>query len=180
MRKVFLFSNCFNDNFGGMEEHRNSFVKYFKNDDKYALIQISNINNEFNIYLNDQNYVFNDLLLFISFLKTIVNLNDIFFFNDFWWINDISRLKQHFLNIKFIIRSGGNDVLRAPIDSDDLSLTFRQKKLVEVINKNINYFIVNSDYSYIVNRNLGINPKIMKKIRGGVDFVHNSYILFLL
>ena len=78
-------------------------------------------------------------------------------------------LRKRFKHNTFILRSGGNDILRAPILEDGVDLRIRQSTLVDLINKNIDRLIVNSDYSYFVNVRLGIEPLIMKKVRGGVD-----------
>ena len=170
MSNILLFSNVFDDSFGGMEEHRKAFVSYFSKDADYNLILLANANNEYRIIRDNENISFENINDLILHLQTFISCNDVFFFNDFRWVNDMNLLKSKFKTNKFIVRSGGNDILRAPVYTDEVSLKVRQNKLVEIINQNVDCLIVNSDYSYIVNRNIGINPLIMKKIRGGVDF----------
>ena len=46
MSKIFLFSNSFDDTFGGMEEHRKAFVSYFEKDVDYDLFLLSNADSE--------------------------------------------------------------------------------------------------------------------------------------
>ena len=170
MIKILLFSNAFDDTFGGMEEHRKAFVLYFKGHSEYDLILLSNADNSYCIEINGEKVRFDNISNLISHMQTFVCSEDVFFFNDFRWVNDMEFLRKQFSNNKFIVRSGGNDILRAPVYNDSVSLSVRQNKLVEIINGCVNCLIVNSDYSYIVNRDIGINPMLMKKIRGGVDY----------
>lgn len=168
-KPIFLFTNYSNNEIGGMEVHQQAFIKYFKyiNSNFYIVILKENIK----IYKNDQ-YLkdYSSLKNFIDFINE--NFEEaIFFFNNLSWIKEIPILRQSVkINAKYIIRSGGNDIIRAPYDNDEIPLNERQNIIVEIINKNIDFLIVNSDYSYNRNIKLGINPKLMKKIRGGVDY----------
>lgn len=159
---IYFFSNNFNiDSFGGMETHRTAFVDFISK--SYHIVKCS-----LTPIIHIDNYRFNSMKDFILYLLTIVNDEDIFFFNDCYWAPYFNDLRQCF-NTKFILRSGGNDLFRAHVLTDDISLLNRQEYLVSTINKNIDLLIVNSNYSFYRNIEIGIKPKLMKKIRGGVD-----------
>ena len=142
---IFFFSNTFSgDSFGGMESHKYAFIKFF-----------SNSNNLYKCSF-DNGYTI-DGESFACFEKFLCALNnkskeeDIYFFNDFYWIEKIPILVQNVKNGLKIIRSGGNDIFRAHIFSDDIPLYIRQKAIVDIINENIDILIVNSNYSFYRN-----------------------------
>jgi len=112
---------------------------------------------------------FNDLR---DFLRRIESFNDenVCFFNNLSWIRQTPLLKKFLSQAIFAIRSGGNDILRAPFEDDSIPLSVRQNKIIDYINRCIDILIVNSDYSYLRNIELGIHPEKMVKIRGGVDY----------
>ena len=165
--KILFFSNSFTENeFGGMESHRNAFVRYFEH--RAELYKISNKKGYCIEYRNKKLLLSSEEEIFGA-INELSDSETIFFFNDFRWSNSIEKLKKIFTNNKFVLRSGGNDIFRAPIWNDEIPLSLRQRKIVDLINNNIDCLIINSDYSYLRNIGVGINPRIMVKIRGGVD-----------
>lgn len=166
--KILLFTDKIGSGFGGMEEHRQKFIEFFS-DRKESQLLIIFLKPQISVKFNGNVYKLNSFTGLIRLLKSIIKEDDIFFFNDCWWIQHIKTFKRLFRLNKFILRSGGNDLFRAPIYFDSIPLIIRQKVIVKIINVYIDCLIVNSSYSYFRNIESGINPKIMKRIRGGVD-----------
>ena len=166
--KILLFTDKIGSGFGGMEEHRQQFIEFFS-DRKESQLLIIFLKPQISVKFNGNVYKLNSFTGLIRLLKSIIKEDDIFFFNDCWWIQHIKTFKRLFRLNKFILRSGGNDLFRAPIYFDSIPLIIRQKVIVKIINVYIDCLIVNSSYSYFRNIESGINPKIMKRIRGGVD-----------
>ncbi len=167
-KPILLFTNSLEKEIGGMEIHQSAFIEYFE----------ANNNSFYVIVITDKIRIYKHKLLIkeYSLINNFINYlnenfeNAIFFFNNLSWIKETPAIK---LSVKtkalYILRSGGNDILRAPYDNDDIPLYERQKIIVNIINNYIDILIVNSDFSYERNAQIGINPKVMKKIRGGVN-----------
>lgn len=166
MKKILLFTDTLNNSSGGMEVHQAAFIKFFTQ--KSALWIVSK---KTGIILHHNGIIYDKFKNLRSFLRWLKahNAFDIFFFNNLSWIRQTPLLRQCSRNTLFVIRSGGNDILRAPFEDDTIPLYIRQGKIVDYINHNIDFLIVNSDYSYLRNIKLGINACKMVKIRGGVD-----------
>lgn len=162
---------------GGMETHQNAFIDYYITNRHQSMVRfnyiIENENNIFvvNKYLNgnlikEKRYqCFSELLLFIQNIGEDIIL---LFLNDGWWIEYIPEFRKSIHKCFIFMRSGGNDAEIAPWNIGKHTYSERRKLWKKCINK-LDYIIANSDFS--VNRllKLGVNPMIIKKIRGGVN-----------
>lgn len=163
-----LFMRTFVPEPGGMNVHGQAILKKVNycltKKEKFIMLHSLQCGSHCN-----QVFLLNDLVTAISQIlkQTVIK---VFFFNDFSFISEISVLKYHFKNIKFILRSGGNDLWRAPINNDSEPLLIRQHQIKYLINKYVDFFIVNSDFSYLRSIQFGISNKIIKKVRGGVNY----------
>lgn len=168
---IVFFTNSIHVGFGGMETHQNIFIEHYTlSSSRYAVKYIAVKKDKYYIYYNGKSIFEADSInVFCQWLSNSLSQNAIFMFNNLSWIEDTENLRNYFPKIKFVIRSGGNDIFRAPIYTDEVLLELRQRSIVDIINAYINCLIVNSDYSYFRNIDLGINPRIMKKVRGGVN-----------
>lgn len=92
-----------------------------------------------------------------------------FFFNDLAFVSHFHEIREGYPEIQILLRSGGNDLYRAPINDDTIPLKARQIYIKGAINNTVDTFIVNSDYSYLRSIEFGIKTDIIKKVRGGVD-----------
>ena len=144
-----------------MESHRHYFWEYFSK--KYSLIKCSLSP----LKIGDKS--FNDFDSAFEYLDNIIKDDDVLFFNDCYWVDHLRALRSRHPHNQLLLRSGGNDLLAAHVGGDNVPLHVRQQEMVSIINETIDYLIINSDYSYYQNIKLGINPRLMKKIRGGVD-----------
>lgn len=94
----------------------------------------------------------------------------VLFFNTGHWVEDLLLLRKNGLQrAKFLLRSGGNEIVKAPWHDMTLPLKIRQEMWAKSINDNVDFLVVNSTYS--VNRacDLGICRDLIVVARGGVD-----------
>lgn len=160
---IIFFARTCNPDFGGMESHQIAMTQY-------CPIQVY-ADDGYQVRDYDRRLHSEDLSHFMDIIGIMVRKYNIkvFFFNDLGFIANIDELKTKFSYIRFILRSGGNDLYRAPIMDDSIDLTIRQQHICNVISRSIDTLIVNSDYSYLRSVSLGIPPQLMKKIRGGTS-----------
>lgn len=171
-----FFVHSIKPDFGGVETHQKAFIDHF-------FIQ----NNQFDLIVEKNGigcnvYMYNSA---ICEFVTVVSLNDhmslykwldekynkvhyIFFLNDPWWIEDVPTMRGSFHDSLIIMRSGGNDVEKAPCNLGVYTYDVRRQKYKEFINI-LDYIIANSNYSILRLEKLGVKKKKILKIRGGVN-----------
>ncbi len=159
---IALFSG-YSDGVGGMEIHRDVFWDYFKKIEKIILITRYPV---ITLSYDNSKVKFDNLTDMILFLKKLYPLT--FFFNDGHWIYDYSIIRKCFPNVNMIMRSGGNEFLKASWHTGD-TLRIRQKLWAETINNNLNFIIANSYYTRERMQYIGIKTGKIIVISGGVD-----------
>lgn len=150
---------------GGMEMHAKYFIEHFKKNQKFPIIGIITKNQKGNdsLILDNKNTEIN-----ISDLDKAVNPN-IVFFNSGGWIEELKNIHDLFPNAKFLYRTGGNEILKAPlIKNNNPSHKLRQSYWARQINENINVLITNSLYTEKRLAALGIKAPF-KRFVGGVN-----------
>lgn len=162
-KHIILFAKTMHPGIGGMEVHQTEFMK------KCRIVVTRD--NEYTVFHNNQLYLYENYEKLIDALSVLLSQYDMrmFFFNDLSFVRLFECLKSTFQNIRFVFRSGGNDIFRAPWDDDTIALNIRQRNVCTTL-KSIDTMIVNSNFSYLRNVKFGIPPYKMKKIRGGVDY----------
>ena len=96
---------------------------------------------------------------------------DALFFNDGQWIEYFYELRKTFPFAVFIMRSGGNEFVKAPYHNMKLSLAERQSLWRKAINDNIDFIIANSTYTWQRMIQVGIQQSKILIVRGGVDLI---------
>lgn len=171
-----FFVNSINPDIGGVETHQNAFVDFFfsgnhnfryivaKNGKGAIIFDCNKSLNKLSIIstTTDQDKVAEWLN------KAIDSKNIVFFLNDPWWIEFVPTIRKMFPMSLIMMRSGGNDVEKAPFNIGCYSYQERREKYRGYINT-MDYIVANSDFS--VNRllTLGIKGEKIVKIRGGVN-----------
>ncbi|HJK86935.1 MAG TPA: glycosyltransferase [Candidatus Megaira endosymbiont of Nemacystus decipiens] len=148
-----------------MEMHAKYFIEHFKKNQKFPIIGIITKNQKGNdsLILDNKNIEIN-----ISDLDKAVNPN-IVFFNSGRWIEELKNIRDLFPNAKFLYRTGGNEILKAPlIKNNNPSHKLRQSYWAQQINENINVLITNSLYTEKRLAALGIKAPF-KRFVGGVN-----------
>lgn len=171
-----FFVHSIKPDFGGVETHQKAFINHF-------FIQ----GNQFDLIV-EKNGIGCNVYMYssaVSDFVTVASLDDhmslykwlndkyntghyIFFLNDPWWIEDVPIMRSSFHESLIIMRSGGNDVEKAPCNLGIYTYDVRRNKYKDFINT-LDYIIANSNYSILRLERLGVNKKRILKIRGGVN-----------
>lgn len=164
-RNILFFANRLPPLIGGMEMHAKYFIEYFKEHKNFPIIRIVTKNGDGNDCL-----ILDNQTIEIDIAKLDKNLNpEIIFFNSGRWIEDLTKIRSIFPNSKFFYRTGGNEILKAPlVVNNNPDHKKRQLYWVREINNNIDILITNSLYTEKRLDNLGIT-KPLKRFVGGVD-----------
>lgn len=163
-------------NFGGVETHQKAFIEHFFVQSNWFDIIVEKNARGCNVHIYSivmNNFVLgislgNHLLLYDWLEKAYPKSQYVFFLNDPWWIEDVPLMRSRFPNSLIIMRSGGNDVEKAPCNLGIYPYEERRKKYKEFINT-LDYIIVNSNYSLLRLGRLGVDREKVIKIRGGVN-----------
>lgn len=164
-KNILLFADRLSPLIGGMEMHAKYFIKYFQKNQNFSLLGIVTKNEERKDCL-----ILDNQTTEIDITKLDKNLSpEIIFFNSGRWIEEFAKIRSTFPNSKFFYRTGGNEILKAPIvvnkNSDHKK---RQLYWVREINNNIDTLITNSLYTENRLTTLGIKIPF-KRFVGGVN-----------
>lgn len=150
---------------GGMELHADYFIRYFKNHHKYRLLGVITKNS------HDLDQLILDESLLHIHLKDLPNIIEptFVFFNSGRWIEELSIIRQIYPKSKFIYRTGGNEIIKAPLINKKISdHKARQKYWVESLNATIDTLITNSSFTENRLNHLGITCPFLRCV-GGVN-----------
>lgn len=164
-RNILFFADRLPPLVGGMEMHAKYFIDYFGQHSLFplsAIVSKDSTNRDILIrHCNKQIITLESLSEMFS--------PDILFFNSGCWIEELEDLRQWFPHAKFIYRTGGNEILKAPlirklIPEHDL----RQKYWVETLNRCLDLLITNSAYTECRLRTIGMSCPFERCV-GGVN-----------
>lgn len=167
-KRIIFFADKLPPLIGGMEIHAKYFMQHFKSHPNYDLRAIITKNSQ------GQDCLLSHGNLIPTTLKTLKNKYpaNILFFNSGRWIEDLVKLRTFYPDGLFCYRTGGNEILKAPLERLEIPrhLT-RQKFWVRSLNNTIDYLITNSDFTQNRLSALGITCQFIKCV-GGVDIDH--------
>lgn len=107
---------------------------------------------------------------FLTLAKQLRNIQaDVLFFNDGHWLEYFYALRKIFSNAVFMMRSGGNEFVKAPWHDMNLPWSARQNLWSKSINDNIDFVIANSAYTWQRMTQVGIERAKIFIVRGGID-----------
>jgi len=150
---------------GGMEMHAKYFIDYFTDHLEFPIVGIITKD------LNLEDYLISKKGNDSIDIKNLAELFDpmIIFFNSGRWIEELDQLRMMFPKTKFVYRTGGNEILQAPLAHNKiLDHSLRQSYWVKSLNNSINLLITNSVYTEDRLRALGITC-LFKRLVGGVN-----------
>ncbi len=162
---ILLLADRFPPLIGGMEVHAGAFLHYFKNHLRFPLkALISKAPHGDNILLKENG---SEPIAFETFSKTINP--SLIFFNSGRWIEEMEILRSYFPQAQFIYRTGGNEILKAPLEKRNIGgHAQRQHYWVKTLNTTLDLLITNSYFTTNRLRDVGIRCP-MKICVGGVD-----------
>ena len=194
MKKNICFvSPKFSSHIGGMETHAYEFARAFVGHPDFPISRIlikENVTDGISapnkcLYGPEQKQTAKDLKWHITksltgdFQKDAITIlagqnpeNTIFYLNSPTWLPSLVIIKQNYPKTRIIVRSGGNDIVAGWIGNEiDVTSNLEDSriKLVDMINKYVDYFVVNSQYSYNRTAAVGVAPNKLVKVIGGVD-----------
>lgn len=171
MRNVILFTNTFTQGFGGMEAHFNAAVRYFSKQSKdFKLSFIATNKETFQLRNLDGEIVIktNSIQQFSQQLQNFTTGDVVYLFNDGHWIEQMDVLRKDHSAALFMMRSGGNEFMKAGI-FPHLRLNERQQAWGDIVNHYVDYVISNSNFTTERMLGCGFMREKIVKIRGGAD-----------
>lgn len=163
--KIAFFCEQDVDSIGGMETHAKYFKKYFICNDMLTCligngcIEQYKDDEEEHIYYENNNELYNYLAV-----KGIT----VFFFNNAKWIEKFNEIRKKFPKVIMIMRSGGNEFMKASLLDMRQDIRKRREIWAQHINC-LDYIIANSKFSHDRMKDIGIYEEKIVIIRGGVD-----------
>jgi glycosyltransferase involved in cell wall biosynthesis len=155
---------------GGMEVHAGAFIRHFGHHASYPLdAVITRDTAGRDCLIKGDTWIPLDL----DALPDLLPRNPaIVFFNSGRWIEHLFRLRAMFPEALFVYRTGGNEILKAPLERTVIaSHADRQRFWVESITDNIDVLVTNSAYTEQRLRDLGLRQHLFARCVGGVERV---------
>ncbi len=148
---------------GGMETHAKYFVDYYY---ERGMLGCVITKNQIWECADDERYEYctNDEVIDAIKRTGATGL----FFNDGYWIEDFEELRYRCPDVVMVMRSGGNEFMKAELQNMNLSLQERRRKWADCINC-IDFIISNSSYTTHRMLDIGIRKEKIILVRGGVD-----------
>lgn len=168
MRPILLFADRLPPLIGGMEMHAGAFIEHFTDHPRFPLAGVVTRDTERR-----------DCLLEGS-VRVPVSLRElpkrldarptVVFFNSGRWIEDLAELRVLFPDARFVYRTGGNEILKAPLERLHLAEhPARQAWWEARLNATLDQLITNSAYTEGRLEALGLRPELFARCVGGVD-----------
>lgn len=162
-RGILFFADKLPPLVGGMEVHADYFIKHFAHHKRFRLLSILTKNE------NGQDQLSHGPSFFPIHLRKLPHLiNPSFlFFNSGRWIEELSFLRKIYPKATFIYRTGGNEILKAPLTKKRISNhKKRQAYWVKTLNTNVDLLITNSNFTENRLRALGITSLFLRCVGG--------------
>jgi glycosyltransferase involved in cell wall biosynthesis len=150
---------------GGVEMHAGAFIEYFTNHTQFPLSGVITRN------ARKQDCLVSQEGVSPIEIKNLSNtLNPAFvFFNSGRWIEELKEIREIFSEATFLYRTGGNEILKAPLVHKCIPNHFlRQCYWAEILNNTIDLLITNSNYTETRLRSVGITCPFVRCV-GGVN-----------
>ena len=155
-----------------MEIHLRCMLKLLTDSKRYENIILAEISGRLFSITDTENHSSHTFTSFDGFTEHLINLRaEVLFFNDGHWIEYFYALRKILPGSIFIMRSGGNEFIKASYHDMTLPLNERQLLWSRAINHNIDFIIANSIYTWHRMIKIGISSAKIFIVRGGVDLI---------
>ncbi len=163
-RNVLFFADRLPPLIGGMEMHAQAFIDTFTQHPRYPLAAIVTKNEA-----GDDFLIFNEEKRKIDLDHLHEKIKpDLIFFNSGRWIEELSQIRTMFPQAIFVYRTGGNEILKAPLKKVILSHSLRQNYWAKTLNQTIDLLITNSAFTEKRLRDVGLACPFARCV-GGVN-----------
>lgn len=162
--KVFLFADKTPPQIGGMETHALYFARSFSRTDDLTIISKRGDED----VILDNSFKNAHSVELLSYLKQYGSERCVVFYNSGRWIERLRAIKEALPLSSFFYRTGGNEIVKAPLSLAISSHKDRQSYWIKMINENIEHLISNSTFTTERLKGLGIRPSIITIARGGI------------
>ncbi len=153
-----------------MEIHLRYMLKHLADSKHYENIILAEISGGLITISDTENHGSYSFTGFESFAVHLKNLRaEALFFNDGHWLEYFYSLREILPHSVFVMRSGGNEFMKAPYHDMTLPLNERRIFWSRAINHNIDFIIANSVYTWQRMIRIGISSAKIFIVRGGVD-----------
>lgn len=133
---------------GGVEMHAEAFIRYFSEHSLYPITKIIKEPLE---------------------QRSLSKESFILFFNSGRWIEQMKTIRSQHPTAKIVYRTGGNEIIKAPLTYYVHSHKKRQSVWAKILNETVNYMITNSSFTENRLRNLGLTVPFLRCV-GGVSY----------
>jgi glycosyltransferase involved in cell wall biosynthesis len=164
-KTILFFADRLPPLIGGVEMHAKYFIEHFSYHPRLSIVGTIT-----------KNALGEDCLVVGNSLQPVLIENscllpnpDIVFFNSGKWIEQFTRIREKFPKALFIYRTGGNEILKAPLVHKQIpSHALRQSYWAHTINQTIDIMITNSTYTEKRLQKIGITCFFQRCV-GGVN-----------
>ncbi len=163
---VLLFADRLPPLIGGMEVHAGAFMAHFEEHERFPLCGVvTKSASGRDVLLHDHSHArLDETRLFQERRPRIV------FFNSGRWIEDLPRLRHVLPDSLFVYRTGGNEILKAPLQGLKLPNHLdRQAWWVRTLSETVDLLITNSAYTERRLAALGLPHGLFARCVGGVN-----------
>lgn len=145
--------------------HARYFIEHFTNHPQFPLIGIVTKNRQ------DEDCLVTEEGIHPIKIEDLSRIfaPDFIFFNSGRWIEQLQYIKQLFPKVTFLYRTGGNEILKAPLIHQQIPAhALRQSYWVKTLNQTIDLLITNSAYTEERLHKIGIKCRFYRSV-GGVN-----------
>lgn len=168
MKPILLFADRLPPLTGGMEMHARYFIEHFQDHERFPLMAVVTRDSQGRDCLLRPD---GPLPIALSeLLSALPEPPAIVFFNSGRWIEDLRALRALFPEARFVYRTGGNEIIKAPLERVDISEhADRQALWVDTLNDCLDTLVTNSAYTEARHRNIGVHSALFLRCVGGVN-----------
>jgi len=167
MHPILFFADRLPPLAGGMEVHAGYFIEHFEGHPRYPLLGVVTRDSSQRDCLlqgdRREPVALGDLPARLPSAPSIV------FFNSGRWVESLEDIRAAFPRATFVYRTGGNEIVKAPLDGDHLGdHRARQAFWVERLGRCIDLLITNSAFTEERLTSLGLRRELFVRVVGGV------------
>lgn len=172
--RVFVFIGLYHGSYGGMENHGRHLVDWLRQSPRGCLLiaVFAKDTHGRTVQLDQHGKVLSRWEEPVALATTIQaqgGTHPILFFNTAHWIEELAPLRARLPMALFCARTGGNEIVQAPLRDMRTQHLQRQQFWTRTINQYIDVLVTNSVFTEQRLIQIGIDPSKFALIPGGVD-----------